>query len=81
MIDQTPRQLGDADDEWMTVEEVADYLKVTPAWVRAHSNGNRQPTLPSAKFGKHRRFRRAAIREYSLALEAASSANALSVAG
>lgn len=69
MIDQTPRQLRDSEDEWMTVEEVAAHLKVTPAWVRAHSNGNREPTIPSAKFGKLRRFRREAVMEFGRRME------------
>jgi hypothetical protein len=37
-------------------EEVADWLRVKPAWVRAHANGNRRPLLPSLKVGKFRRF-------------------------
>ncbi|MBV9082491.1 MAG: helix-turn-helix domain-containing protein [Acidobacteriaceae bacterium] len=56
-------------EEWMTIEEVAALLKVTPAWVRAHSNGNRQPRIPSAKMGKHRRFRRLAVLDFMKQLE------------
>ena len=48
----------------LTVEEVAKWLRVTPAWVRAHANGNRAPKLPSLKLGAHRRFRREAVEEF-----------------
>lgn len=48
----------------LTVEEVAEWLRVTPAWVRAHANGNRAPKLPSLKLGAHRRFRREAVEAF-----------------
>lgn len=41
----------------LTTEEVADYLRVPASWVRDHSNGKRQPALPSIKIGHYRRFR------------------------
>jgi hypothetical protein len=43
------------------VDEVAEWLLVDPAWVRAHANGNRHPVLPSLKMGKFRRFIKADI--------------------
>jgi excisionase family DNA binding protein len=47
-----------APEPLLTVQEVADWLRVKPAWVRAHANGNRKPKLPSVKLGAYRRFRR-----------------------
>jgi helix-turn-helix protein len=44
-------------EELLTPEDVATWLKVKPAWVRAHANGNRKPELPSLKMGAFRRFR------------------------
>ena len=48
----------------LTVEEVAEWLKVEPAWVRAHASGNRLPMLPSLKMGRYRRFRRPDIERF-----------------
>jgi excisionase family DNA binding protein len=45
----------------MTVQEVAEFLRVSVTFVYDHSNGNRQPFLPSVKMGKSVRFRRAAV--------------------
>lgn len=42
----------------LTAEEVAVWLRRTPAWVYAHANGNRKPQLPSIKMGRPRLFRR-----------------------
>lgn len=50
--------------EVLTVEQVAAWLQVTPAWVRAHANGNRSPKLPAIKLGKHVRFRRADVEDF-----------------
>ena len=41
-------------ERWVTVEEVAKHLSVTPAWVRAMA---RSRELPAAKFGTYWRFR------------------------
>jgi excisionase family DNA binding protein len=41
-------------ERWVTVEEVAEHLSVTPAWVR---NMARAGELPAAKFGTYWRFR------------------------
>jgi excisionase family DNA binding protein len=48
----------------LTVEEVAEWLKVEPSWVRAHANGNRRPLLPSIKIGRYRRFRKPDIERF-----------------
>jgi excisionase family DNA binding protein len=42
----------------MTVEDVAKMMQMSTAWVRQHSSGLRQPTIPSIKMGKAVRFRR-----------------------
>ena len=51
------------DDDILTVEEVAAWLRVSPAWVRAHANKSRAPFLPGMKLGKYVRFRRGAVKE------------------
>lgn len=51
-------------EELLTPEDVATWLKVKPAWVRAHANGNRKPELPSLKMGAYRRFRRQDIQAF-----------------
>jgi excisionase family DNA binding protein len=48
----------------LTVKEVADWLRVPPAWVRAHADGKRRPVLPSIKLGRVRRFEREAIEQW-----------------
>lgn len=46
----------------MTVHEVAKMLSMSTAWVRQHSDGQRQPTIPSLKLGnKSVRFSRPAV--------------------
>jgi hypothetical protein len=39
------------------VADIADWLNVSPGWVRDHANGRRRPMLPSLKLGKALRFR------------------------
>jgi helix-turn-helix protein len=51
-------------EKLLTVEEVAEWLRVTPAWIRAHSNGNRKPKLPSLKMGAFHRFRHEDIQTF-----------------
>jgi hypothetical protein len=51
-------------EELLTPEDVATWLRVKPAWVRAHANGNRKPQLPSLKMGAYRRFRRQDIQKF-----------------
>ena len=50
------------DEDVLTPEEVADWLKVKVRWVHAHSNGGRRPQLPSFKTGKYTRFLRGDVR-------------------
>ena len=45
-------------DRLLSVEEVAELLGMSTAWVRQHSNGMRRPAIPSIKLGKCVRFRR-----------------------
>lgn len=59
----SPNPSHKADDDILTVEEVAEWLHMTPAWVRAHANGRRRPQLPGIKLGKYIRFRRGAVRQ------------------
>lgn len=35
----------------LSVSEVADWLGVSPAWVRDHASGRRIPKLPAVKLG------------------------------
>lgn len=52
------------DDDIMTAQEVADWLKVSDSWVRDHALGRRQPRIPSIRVGTRRgllRFRRSEI--------------------
>lgn len=51
------------DDDVLTVEEVAKWLRVSGAWVRSHANRNRRPHLPAFKAGKYIRFKRGAVRQ------------------
>ncbi len=57
-----------ARDRLLRVSEVAEWLCVSPGWVRDHANGRRRPILPSVKMGKGRkaarRFRREDIEEF-----------------
>jgi excisionase family DNA binding protein len=59
--------------EILTVEQVAEWLHVTPSWVRAHANGNRRPQIPSIKIGRHVRFRREDVERW---LESVTSRSA-----
>jgi excisionase family DNA binding protein len=51
-------------EQLLTVKQVAELLQVKAPWVHAHSNGSREPTIPSAKLGKLRRFRRVDIERF-----------------
>jgi excisionase family DNA binding protein len=62
---------SELDPPLMTVEEVAQYLAMSPAWVRQHACGLRKPHLPSIKLGKSVRFRRATIQTFIKAQERA----------
>lgn len=53
----------------MTVADVAGLMQMSTAWVRQHSSGLRQPTIPSVKMGKSVRFRRPSVEEFSRTME------------
>lgn len=45
----------------LTVKEVAEILRVSGQWVRAHANGSRRPVLKCVRLGKSVRFREADV--------------------
>jgi len=51
-------------DKLLTVAEVAKWLAVKPAWVRAHARRRRRPFLPCIVMGYAIRFREADIEEF-----------------
>lgn len=54
-------------EQWLTVDEVAGWLKVNKRWVYEHTRSRSAPTaerLPYVKIGKYLRFEPAAIRKY-----------------
>jgi predicted DNA-binding transcriptional regulator AlpA len=56
----------------LTVKDVAKLLNMSPAWLRQHSDGQRQPTIPSLKMGsKSVRFSRPAVEEWVKSMERA----------
>ena len=50
--------------ELMTVEEVAQMLRVPCSWVYARTSGESADSLPFLKIGRHLRFRRAEIEHW-----------------
>ena len=51
--------------ELLTASEVAEWLAISPAWVRDHGTGRRTPPiLPSVRLGKAIRFRERDIEEF-----------------
>jgi predicted DNA-binding transcriptional regulator AlpA len=56
----------------MTVADVAEMMRMSTAWVRQHSSGLRQPTIPSVKMGKSVRFRRPSVEEFIRIMERSS---------
>jgi predicted DNA-binding transcriptional regulator AlpA len=63
------RLLLDDSARLLTVDEVATMLGMSTAWVRQHSNGMRQPAIPSVKLGKAVRFRRSQIENFIRSME------------
>ena len=54
----------------MTVKDVAVLLNMSTAWIRQHSNGQRQPRIPSLKMGsKSVRFSRPTVEEWVKTME------------
>jgi excisionase family DNA binding protein len=48
----------------LTVRQVAEWLNVSPSWVRDHATNRRRPALPSLKLGKGLRFREEQLAEW-----------------
>lgn len=62
----TPQPAPDL-HQWMTVDDVAELLKVSRSWVYEHSRARSRPRemrLPFVKFGKYVRFHPRAIAEF-----------------
>lgn len=59
-------------DRLMTVSEVARMLSMSSAWIRQHSSGLRQPTIPSLKMGKSVRFRLSSVEAFIETMERAA---------
>jgi excisionase family DNA binding protein len=51
-------------EELLTPKEVADWLRVSVAWVLDHASGRRRPELPSSKLGKVVRFHREEVKTF-----------------
>ena len=56
--------MTDFGEKMLTAEQAADRLQVTRAWILAHANGARRPTLPSVKLGKLVRFHPEALKKF-----------------
>ncbi len=54
----------------MTADEVAQWLKVTPAWVYSQTRGHRMPHM---RLGRYVRFRRSALEGWMEEMERAST--------
>jgi excisionase family DNA binding protein len=48
----------------LTVRQVAEWLNVSPSWVRDHATHRRRPALPSLKLGRSLRFREDQLAEW-----------------
>jgi excisionase family DNA binding protein len=53
----------------LSVQEVADLLGVSSAWVYQHSCRARRPYLPSVKLGRSVRFRPESVQEFVCQME------------
>ncbi len=54
--------MSEQSDQLLTVIEVSRILRVSPAWVRQHSNGFRkEPSIPRVKLGTKTLFRKSTI--------------------
>lgn len=56
-------------DRLLTVDDVAEMLGMSTAWVRQHSNGMRLPNIPSVKLGKSVRYRRQQVEDFIRSME------------
>jgi excisionase family DNA binding protein len=55
----------------LTVEQVAQMLGMSGAWVYQHSSGARRPLLPSVRLGRSIRFRRESLERFVAEMERA----------
>ncbi len=51
-------------DELLTVDELAQWLKVPPSWIYERTRRRGEGRLPFIKLGKYLRFEAAAVRTY-----------------
>ena len=51
-------------DELLTVDEVAEWLKVPPSWIYERTRRRGAERLPFIKLGKYLRFEEAAVKAY-----------------
>ena len=52
------------DDELLTVNDAARFLRVTVSWVYEHTRDDAEDRLPFVKIGKYVRFDRTDLREF-----------------
>jgi excisionase family DNA binding protein len=57
----------------LSVEQVAELLGVSAAWVYQHSRGDRRPRVPSVRLGRVVRFKRDSILRFIEEMERAAS--------
>jgi len=69
---ETAGESGAMGSPLLSVEQVAEFLGVSPAWIYQHSCGARRPTLPSVKLGRAVRFRPESVQEFIKSLERAA---------
>ena len=51
-------------DELLTVDELAEWLKVPPSWIYGRTRRRGEGRLPFIKLGKYLRFEALAVRAY-----------------
>jgi len=67
-----------ATDDLLTADEVAQLLRMTPAWVYAETRRNR---IPHLRLGRYCRYRRSAIEAWMCDLEMGPGASRLRSVG
>ncbi len=66
-VDETTEIIGighGVGDELLTVDELAQWLKVPPSWIYERTRRRGTERLPFLKLGKYLRFEEAAVRAY-----------------
>jgi excisionase family DNA binding protein len=66
--------IGSPESDLLTVDELAERLRVTPSWVRNHARGKRRPKIPGVKLGGEWRFRWQTIQQWLQELERGAAA-------